>query len=152
MMGIIDKSAICQIALVVKDIEQVSKNYAELFGVEVPTIFTIPPIEESNTEYRGEPTKTRAKLAVIDLGPVVLELTEPDEEPSSWKEFLEGSGEGVHHIGFKVEDRGKVIEHFSEKGIPIRHYGEYPGGNYTFVDSTKQLGVILNIKHEPKES
>ncbi|MBW7458664.1 VOC family protein [Paenibacillus sepulcri] len=145
-MGIINKDAVCQIALVVKDIERTAANYAELFGIEVPQIFSTLPEEESHTQYRGNPTKTRAKLAVIDLGQIVLELTEPDDEPSSWKEFLETNGEGVHHIGFTVSDRVKVIEYFASKGVPIRHYGEYPGGNYTFMDSVKELGVILNIK------
>ncbi|WP_274651965.1 VOC family protein [Paenibacillus humicola] len=150
-MGILKKEAICQIALVVKDIEQAARHYAELFGVDVPRIFQIPPHEEANTQYRGRPTSTRAKLAVIDLGPLVLELTEPDDEPSSWKEFLETNGEGVHHIGFMTDDREKTIGYFAQKGIPVRHYGEYPGGSYTFVDSGEQLGVILNIKHEPKQ-
>jgi methylmalonyl-CoA/ethylmalonyl-CoA epimerase len=149
-MSIINKQSICQIALVVKDIEQTAKNYAELFGMEVPKIFSLPPEEEAHTKYRNKPTKTRAKLAVFNLGHIVLELTQPDEEPSSWKEFLETNGEGVHHIGFMVDDRDKVIDYFSQKGIDVRHYGEYPGGSYTFVDSAEQLGVLLNIKHEVK--
>jgi methylmalonyl-CoA/ethylmalonyl-CoA epimerase len=137
--------------LVVNDIEQAVLNYAELFGVDIPAIFCIPPEEEAHTQYRSKPTKTRAKLAVIDLGHIVLELTQPDDEPSSWREFLDTNGEGVHHIGFMVTDRNKVIDYFARKGIPIRHYGEYPGGSYTFVDSAAQLGVILNIKHEIEE-
>jgi len=149
-MGVINRNAVCQVALVVKDIEKAAQLYASLFGVEVPNIFTIPPREVANTTYRNQPTSTRAKLAVIDLGPLVLELTEPDDEPSSWKEFLETKGEGVHHIGFMVQDREKVVEYFAEMGVPVRHYGEYPGGSYTFMDSAAQLGVILNIKHEVK--
>jgi methylmalonyl-CoA/ethylmalonyl-CoA epimerase len=147
-MGLIDRKTICQIALVVKDIEKVANHYAELFGVEVPRIFSIPPEEEAHTKYRGNPTQTKAKLAVIDLGPVVLELTQPDDEPSSWKEFLETNGQGVHHIGFMVSERDNVINYFAEKGVTVRHYGEYHGGSYTFVDSAEYLGVILNIKHE----
>jgi 4-hydroxyphenylpyruvate dioxygenase-like putative hemolysin len=147
-MGVIDPKSVCQIALVVDDIELAARNYAELFGVQVPNIFTIPPEEEAHTRFRGQPTATRARLCVFDLGQVVLELTEADKEPSSWKEFHEERGQGVHHIGFKVVDRQTVIDYFSAKGAGVRHYGEYTGGNYTFVDSEKAFGVLINIKYE----
>ena len=92
-----------------------------------------------------------AKIACIQVGQVVFELTEPDKEDSSWKEFLEHNGghNGVHHLGFSVgsdEKRDAVIQMLENRGISVRHYGYYPGGSYTFVDSEEQLGVILNIK------
>ena len=42
--------------------------------------------------FQGKPTATRARLAVFDLGQVVLEITEPDDKPSSWKDFLDKKG------------------------------------------------------------
>lgn len=148
-MGIINGKSVCQIALVVKDIEVVAKKYAELFGVPVPNVFTVPPQSEAHTQYRGVPTNTRAKLAVFDLGQVVLELTEPDDEPSSWKEFLDTHGDGVHHIAFMTEDREKVVDYFEKNDMPVRHYGEYTGGSYTVFDSAKELGVLVQVKYEP---
>ena len=147
-MAIIEPNQFCQIALVVRDIEKTARHYAELFGVDVPDIWTLSPAEESPIRYKGQPTATRAKLCVFHVGPIVLELTEPDEHPSSWKQFLEEKGEGVHHIGFMVKDREAVMKALEEKDIPERLYGEYPGGNYTFVDSEEKLGVLLNIKYE----
>lgn len=150
-MGVINPKNVCQIALVVDDIEHVAKNYAALFGVPVPDIFQVPPPEDAHTTFEGKPTKTRAKLCVFDLGQVVLELTQPDDEPSSWKRFYEEHGSGVHHIGFMVEDRQKVIDYFKTNNAPERHYGEYPGGNYTFVDSEQEFGVLINIKSEEEK-
>jgi 4-hydroxyphenylpyruvate dioxygenase-like putative hemolysin len=147
-MGVIDPKSVCQIALVVDDIEQAARNYAELFGVPVPNIWRIPPEEEAHTQFRGEPTATRARLCVFDMGQVVLELTEADKEPSSWKQFHDEHGQGVHHIGFQVVDRQSVIDYFQSKGAGVRHYGEYTGGNYTFVDSEKAFGVLINVKFE----
>ena len=147
-MAPIDPRRICQIALVVRDIETTARNYAEIFGVPVPRIFTLPPVEEAHTTFRGQPTRSRARLAVFDLGSVVLELTEPDDEPSSWKEFLDTKGEGVHHIGFMVDDLPGSLDELRRRGIPERHSGDYPGGRYVFVESAAQLGVILNVKHE----
>ena len=147
-MGVIDPRKVCQIALVVDDIERAAQNYAELFGVEVPEIWELPPQEQAHTRFRGQPNFSHAKLCVFDMGQVVLELTQPDEVSSSWKCFREEHGEGVHHIGFQVADRQAVIDYFESKGATERHYGEYPGGNYTFVDSEREFGVIINVKYE----
>ncbi|MDD3278940.1 MAG: VOC family protein [Lachnospiraceae bacterium] len=147
-MGIIDGKTICQVAMVVKDLEKTAGEYAKLFGVPMPEIFQVPPQEIAHTQFEGEPTKTRAKLAVFDLGQVVLELTQPDEEPSSWKDFLEKNGDGIHHIAFTTKDRDAVVKYFEEHGMPIRHYGEYPGGNYTVFDSREKFGTFLQVKEQ----
>jgi methylmalonyl-CoA/ethylmalonyl-CoA epimerase len=146
----IDLKNLIQIAFVVKDIEKVAKAWSEVFGIEMPKIDYITPPEQCQIYYRGKKSFSRAKIAVIDLGQIAIELTEPDEEDTSWKEFLEThNGNGIHHLGFSVgsdENRDAVIKMLEDRGIGVRHYGYYPGGSYTFVDSEEQLGVILNIK------
>ena len=149
-MAAVDGRKICQIAIVVRDIEKTAARFSEILGMPKPRVFTLPPVEEAHTRFRGKPTRTQAKLAVFDLGAVVLELTEPDSEPSSWKEFLDTRGEGVHHIGFMVDDLAATLDTLSKKGMPERHSGDYPGGRYVFVESAEQLGVLLNLKYEPK--
>jgi methylmalonyl-CoA/ethylmalonyl-CoA epimerase len=147
-MGVITPQSVCQIALVVSDIEKAAKNYAALFGVPVPAFFQVPPPEIAHTVYNGKPTATRATLCVFDLGQVVLELTQADGESSSWKQFEQEHGDGVHHIGFQVKDRAAVMDYFHSIGITERHYGEYPGGNYTFMNTERDFGVLFNIKYE----
>lgn len=148
-MGAIDGKTICQVALVVKDLSKTVKEYAKLFGVAEPEVFCVPEEAVAHTQFKGVPTKTRAKLAVFDLGQVVLEITEPDEEPSSWKDFLEKNGEGIHHIAFMTDDRATAVQYFEENDMPIRHYGEYEGGNYTVFDSKEKLGTFVQVKYEP---
>ncbi|MDR1766101.1 MAG: VOC family protein [Lachnospiraceae bacterium] len=147
-MGVVDGKTICQVALVVKDLEKSSKAYAQLFGVPVPKPFSVPPQSEAHTQFKGEPTDTRAMLAVFDLGQVVLELTQPDDEPSSWKDFLDTHGEGIHHIAFMTKDREPVVKYFEENGMPVRHYGEYEGGNYTVFDSKGTFGTFIQVKED----
>ncbi|WP_312431769.1 VOC family protein [Lacrimispora sp.] len=148
-MGVIDGKTICQVALVVKDLDKTVEEYAKLFGVQKPTSFCVPEESEAHTRFQGKPTKTRARLAVFDLGQVVLEITEPDEEPSSWKDFLEKNGDGIHHIAFMTKDREAAVKYFEENGMPVRHYGEYEGGNYTVFDSKEKLGTYVQVKYEP---
>jgi methylmalonyl-CoA/ethylmalonyl-CoA epimerase len=144
----IDPNRMCQVALVVRDIEKTAGNLCAIFGLPMPETFTLPPAAEAHTRFRGKPTKTRARLAVLKMGPVVLELTQPDSEPSSWKEFLDGRGEGVHHIGFMVDDLPGTLSFLQKRGISERHSGDYPGGRYVFVESAEKLGVIVNVKHD----
>ncbi len=92
-MKVLDGKSICQVALVVDNLEETIQEYAKLFGVPVPDIFSVPEESEAHTQFQGIPTATRARLAVFDLGQVVLEITEPDEtRPSSWKDFLDKKG------------------------------------------------------------
>ena len=151
MERIIDGKKVCQIALVVKDIDKTITEYAKLFGVPKPDTFEVPDESIAHTQFCGEKSKTKAKLAVFDLGQVVLEITQPDEEPSSWKDFLEKNGEGVHHIAFTVDERDSVVKYFEENEMPIRHYGEYDGGNYTVFDSKDKLATFLQVKYEPEQ-
>lgn len=148
----LDLNNMIQIAIVVKDIEKAAKAWSEMFGVEMPEITPVPPPDVCQIYYRGKKTATRAKLACIKAGQITIELTEPDEMDSSWKEYLDEHGQGVHHLGFTVgsdENRDKIIRLFEDNDMEVRHYGYYPGGSYTFVNTEDELGVNLNIKpHE----
>jgi 4-hydroxyphenylpyruvate dioxygenase-like putative hemolysin len=86
-------------------------------------------------------------MAVIPMGKFVIELQEPDERPSTFREFLDKHGNGVHHLGFEVgERRDAIIAELEADGFDMRTVGFYPGSSWTIVDSEDTLGVNLNIK------
>ena len=87
----------------------------------------------------------RAKLAFFDLGHVQLELIEPVGGPSTWQEFLDTKGEGVHHIAFNIEDMDAQVAMLEEKGMPLVQRGDFQGGCYSYIDSTAQLGVMIEL-------
>ncbi len=146
-MALIDNTAIMQIAIIVKDIEKTAENYAKVFGMPVPEIQDVPPISEVPIFYRGERTDSRAKICCFQMGNIILELTEPDDTPSSWKEFYDKHGQGVHHIGIQVQDRDAALEALRDLGAEVNHVGYYPTGSYTFMDCMEQFGMNFNIKH-----
>lgn len=146
-MAVIDNKTIMQIALIVNDIEKAALNYAKVFNMPVPKIEDVPPVSEVPIFYRGERTDSRAKICCFKMGNIILELTQPDNTPSSWKEFYDKHGQGVHHIGIQVENREEAIKALTDMGADIQHVGYYPTGSYTFIDCMDQLGVNLNIKH-----
>ncbi len=138
-------NVICQVGLVVRDIEKMAKVYADVFGMDVPNVIITDPAEVSHIKYRGESTPARAKLAFFQMGNVSLELIEPVDGPSTWREFLDEHGEGVHHIAFQIKGMDRVLVYLEGKGISAVQRGDYTGGRYAYVDSAPSLGVILEL-------
>jgi len=136
---------VVQIGLIVRDVEATAQAYAELLGVGVPQWFLTGPEEEAHTRYRGTSTEARAKLAFFRLGNLQLELIEPVGGPSTWREFLEAHGEGVHHIAFQVEDMQDQVAALAAEGMPLVQRGDYTGGRYAYIESSEQLKGILEL-------
>lgn len=136
-----------QIALVVKDIRKAAETWASFFNIPVPEIRDNPPAHNPRLTYRGQPAYYGLKFATIEAGQFVIELHEPDEHDSTFREFLDKHGNGVHHLGFQVGDkRDAIIDELGAMGYEMRTVGYYPGSSWTIVDSEDDLGVNLNIK------
>ena len=136
---------IIQIGIIVRDIEQASKTWASFLGVDNPGWSQTGELKDAQTEYRGKPTAARAKLAFFEMGNVQIELIEPDEQPSTWREFLDSQGEGVHHLAFGTEAMGCEKKSLASAGIELVQKGEYKGGRYSYFDSYPQLKVMLEL-------
>ena len=89
--------------------------------------------------------RNRAKLAFFQLGQVSIELIEPFNGPSTWQEFLDEKGEGVHHIAFEVDDAQASVAELEGMDMTMVQKGDYEGGSYTYVDAQKSLGLVLEL-------
>ncbi len=138
---------ICQIGLIVRDIEASIKRFRAVFGFPETPVVTTAGYERGKTTFHGEPSDATAKLAFFNAGQIQIELIEPDEKPSVWREFLEQHGEGVHHIAFRVNDTHAAMERLASHGIGEAQQGLYSdaSGMYTYVDSAPTLGVMLEL-------
>ena len=128
-------TTVCQIGFIVRDIEASIAAYADLLGVEPPGWSLTDPEETAHTRYHGQPSTARAKLAFF----------EPVGAPSTWREFLETHGEGVHHIAFTIQGMEEQLALLERKGMSTVQRGDYTGGRYAYVDATPQLHVILEL-------
>jgi methylmalonyl-CoA/ethylmalonyl-CoA epimerase len=59
--------------------------------------------------FRGREQPYSMKLALAQLGETMYELIEPLDGPNTYQEFLDTHGEGLHHLGFFVEDLDVAI-------------------------------------------
>ena len=143
--GILGNRIVTQIGIIVSDIEKSSQELADFLGVEKPKHIITDTVDKANTQYRGEATKARAKLAFFNVGGLDIELIEPDKEPSTWREFLDTHGEGVHHIAFNINGMKEKVINLEKSGMKLVQSGEYTGGRYSYIDSVKQLKVMIEL-------
>jgi methylmalonyl-CoA/ethylmalonyl-CoA epimerase len=146
----LDSSTVVQIGIIVKDAEKTANAYAEVFGIPKPAVVPIAEGSFANTRFHDEPSTAKGKAAFFDLGPVQMELIEPVGAPSTWEEFLRTHGEGIHHIAFKTKDMDSARKLLASKGMEAVQSGGWDGGQYTYMDCSKQLGTILELLHFDK--
>jgi len=149
--NILDTKLITQIGILVHDIEKTSQAYAQFFGVEKPQCSITDEVDKAQTQYRGERSSARAKLAFFDTGSLQLELIEPDHNPSTWRESLDQNGEGPHHVAFVIKGMKGKIALLERNQMPLLQTGEYPGGRYAYIDTLRDLKVIIELLENDAE-
>ncbi|HEY0738277.1 MAG TPA: VOC family protein [Herpetosiphonaceae bacterium] len=138
-------TTITQVGIIVQDIESKARAWSEILGLPMPEIIITDTFELARTEYQGQPTTARAKLAFFHMGQVDVELIEPIGEPSTWKDQLSQHGDSLHHIAFQIKGMPEKIAYLDAKGVPLVQRGEYTGGRYAYMDGNAQLGAILEL-------
>ena len=140
------KKAIAHICLVVNDIEKTSQDYADFFGIESPSWFWAGGKNKEGTVYRGESTDAKAKLAFLTVDTLTIELIEPDDGPSVWREFLDKYGEGFHHIGFNINGMEKTLSLMGENNMAtLQRGGKEESGWYSYVDTRNTLKMMIEL-------
>ncbi len=148
-MSTIDLNRPIQIAIVVRDLDAKVRVWSELLGVEPAKILTTGPVEETRTEYKGAGTPGRVRVALFDLGACHIELLEPIGGPTVWSDHLDEHGEGLHHVGFLVDDMEPSVTAVADLGMAVLQHAvyrnEYESGRYAYFDSQDRLGAMLEF-------
>jgi catechol 2,3-dioxygenase-like lactoylglutathione lyase family enzyme len=134
----IECKGINQVAIVVHDLEQVAKNYWTILGIGPWSIFEWEAPLVYDRTYHGERAWARERIALAQVGDVQLELVQPVEGPSIYRDWLEEHGEGLHHMNFLVDDVDQAVAALAEQGFPSMQSGRFgppeQRGAYNYVD------------------
>ena len=105
MNGVVGTNLVCQVGFIVKDIQATKKKWAEFLGVEEPEANLCGEYEIMQTQFMGAPApEANSYLAFFDVGPgLQLELIQPNEASSTWRNYLNEHGEGIHHVAFNIQ-------------------------------------------------
>ncbi|MBS7649148.1 MAG: VOC family protein [Candidatus Bathyarchaeia archaeon] len=136
---------VVQIGIIVSDIEKARNSWAKLLGLEPQPIIETDDWELTRMTFRGKPSPGRAKLTFFKLENIVIELIQPIDGPTTWWDFLDKHGNGIHHIAFVTKNVNESIKILSELGAVEEQKGLFRGGGYIYLDARKSLGTILEL-------
>ena len=126
------------VGIAVSDLEAAVEHYRRAFEVE-------PVHRETVVDQGVEEVLFRVGTSYIQL----LAATGPDTPVGK---FLAKRGEGVHHIGYRVDDIREVLTHLRELGIPLVDQEPRPGSRGTTVAFAHPKGfggVLVELVQEP---
>lgn len=152
--GGIQLKRLVQIGIVVADRDRTTQLLTSLFGMGPFRFVEWPDRAESKYYYRGLEESVRIKQAFVQLGDVEVELIQPVEGRSGYKDFLDETGGGIHHVLFEVTDIDPVIQELAKSGVTVLQSGTgiRPGTRWALLDTQKLLGFLVELRHRPGES
>ncbi len=146
MAGTVGTHLFAQVGFIVKDVEATKRKWAEFLGVEVPETQPVGDYSVTQTTFMGQPaTEASCLMAFFDVGPgLQLELIQPNEAPSTWRNFLNEHGEGMHHIAFQVQDSARQVANAEAAGLKLVQHGVYGdgGGEYNYLDAPELKCIV----------
>lgn len=142
---------ISQVAVVVKDLKKTIENYWRMLGLGPWSIYTFAPPDLKEMMLHGKPTSYSMRFAETTVGSVIIEVIEPLEGPSIYRQFLEQKGGGPHHIAcYKMPDVQEALTNFKKMGIEILQSGKFDEVEFYYLDTERTLGVITEIVKDGK--
>jgi len=136
------------VSVVVRDMNEAIKYYKSLgIGPFPPLIGPSGTTPLTGKMIRGKPTDYEMDIRHAEggVGQLVFEVVQPLEGPTPVKEFLEAKVEGIHNMGFFVDDLDKETAKMAEKGFVITQSGETPTVRWTYFDTDAVGGVVIEL-------
>ena len=136
-----------QLGFVFKDIEKQAKIMEDIFGFSK---FIFGEKDTITFQFRGKESKVTSQMAFSRIGNTQIELIKWIDGECSYKEFLDQGREGLHHIAIYIEDTDSYIKEFEKKGIAILQSGVVFTTKFTYMDSEKEFGFIVELLEKIK--
>jgi methylmalonyl-CoA/ethylmalonyl-CoA epimerase len=125
------------VAIAVNDLEAAIAYYQEAFGAEV--------------DHREVVDSDGVEEALIKVADSYIQLTTGTRPDSPITKYLEKRGEGIHHIGYRVEDCAAALEAMKAAGATPIDQAPRPGSRGTtvaFVHPKGNLGTLVELVQE----
>ena len=146
MAGVVGSNMFAQVGFIVKDLETTKRKWAAFLGVDVPDTVDGGEYAVTGTTFMGElAPEAQCLLAFFDVGPgLQLELIQPNEAPSTWRNFLNEHGEGMHHIALQVRDSARQVANAEAAGLKLIQHGLYgdASGEYNYLDAPELKCIV----------
>jgi methylmalonyl-CoA/ethylmalonyl-CoA epimerase len=137
-----------QVAWVVNDIQQATKFFHDVVGINHFVKLENLSAKELEGTYYGKPADFVFHLYMGYSGDSLIELIEPVSGQSIFQDYLDKNGQaGIQHIAYTVpvDDLERSIAEFAGKGYPVITSLNLPVAHVVFFDTTKEIGVVTEV-------
>ena len=145
-------------AVIVKDITKVAKQYEYLGGTlgipRFPSEFFLDSRKYQEYEVYGKTPETvhLTKVLFVNMNALLIELMQPIEGETLYREFLDNKGEGFHHIDFHVDNLEIEQAKLIKKGFPVITRVKFPhGSTIAYFDTSKAFNFIIELTQVSKQ-
>lgn len=125
------------VAIAVHDLDAAVEYYRAAFGAEV--------------EHREIVESDGVEEALVKVGESYVQLTTATRPDSPIAKFLERRGEGLHHVGYRVDDVAEALEAMIAAGATAIDKVPRPGSRGTtvaFVHPKGSFGTLIELVQE----
>ena len=101
------------VAIAVNDLEAAIEYYRDAYGVEV--------------EHREVVERDGVEEALLKVAESYVQLLTPIRDDSTVAKYLAKKGEGIHHVGYRVDDCAAALERVRAEGGRLIDEAPRPG-------------------------
>jgi methylmalonyl-CoA epimerase len=125
------------VAIAVRDLEAAIEWYEEAFGATV--------------EHRETVDSDGVEEALLAVADSYVQLLTPTTDESPVAGYLDKKGEGIHHIGYRVDDCARALQAVKDSGGRVMDKAPRPGSRGTtvaFVHPKTSFGTLIELVQE----
>jgi methylmalonyl-CoA/ethylmalonyl-CoA epimerase len=125
------------VAIAVNDLEAAIAYYRDTFGAEVA--------------HREVVESDGVEEALLKVADSYVQLLTPTRDDSPVAKYLERRGEGLHHIGYRVDDCAAALDAVKAQGGRVIDEAPRPGSRGTtvaFVHPKTAFGTLIELVEE----
>jgi methylmalonyl-CoA epimerase len=125
------------VAIAVNDLESAIAWYAEVFGATV--------------DHRERVERDGVEEALLKVAESYVQLLTPTRDDSPVAKYLANKGEGLHHVGYRVDDCAAALEAIKASGGRVIDEEPRPGSRGTtvaFVHPKTSFGTLIELVQE----
>jgi methylmalonyl-CoA epimerase len=125
------------VAIAVRDLDGAIDWYREAFGAVVA--------------HRERVESDGVEEALLQVAESYVQLLTPTRDDSPVAKYLEKRGEGIHHVGYRVDDCAAALQSIKDMGGKVLDEAPRPGSRGTtvaFVHPKTSFGTLIELVQE----
>ena len=134
---------VLQNAYVVNDLHEGIDKWATTLGLG--PFFVVENVQLDNL-YRGVPVTLELSVAMVQAGPINIELIQQHNAvPSCYRDVYGEGEEGFHHVCMLVQDFDQEVRRYTDMDYALSLEAEMKAYRIAYVDTHDELGCLVEL-------